>query len=107
LSAARYEVFFDPHAEIEALAAAEYIARDSPRHAARWFAGLTKAIQSLSLFPHRCAVAPETEYLNHELRHYIYKSHRIIFEIVEAGQIVRVLHIRHGARRAMGDPDER
>jgi plasmid stabilization system protein ParE len=100
-----YRVAFDPLAEIEALDAAAYIARDSPRNAARWYEGLQKAIKSLSLFPHRCAVAPEAKYLARELRHYIYKSHRVIFEIVEDDRLVRVLHIRHSARRAMGEPD--
>ncbi|HXE53024.1 MAG TPA: hypothetical protein VN541_08420, partial [Tepidisphaeraceae bacterium] len=54
-----YHVVLLPEAESEALAAAQYIAHDSPRNAAGWYAGLEKAINSLELFPHRCAIAPD------------------------------------------------
>jgi plasmid stabilization system protein ParE len=68
-----------PNARSEALEAAEYIARRAPLNAARWFAGLEKAIESLRSMPHRCGIAPETHHLNAEFRHYIHHSHRIIF----------------------------
>jgi plasmid stabilization system protein ParE len=41
-----------------------------------------------------------------DLRHYIYRSHRIIFRIEEEVGIVRILHVRHAARRTIGQPDE-
>lgn len=103
MTASRYEVFFEPDAQAEALSAARYIALDSPRNASRWYKGLERAIESLALFPHRCAIAPESKYLGRELRHYIYKSHRVIFEIDENEAIVRILHVRHGAMRAIGE----
>lgn len=87
----------------EALDAARYIARHSPRNASRWYSGLERAIESLSLFPHRCAVAPEAAYLGQQLRHYLYKSHRIIFAIDDVTRTVRILHVRHSAMRAIGE----
>jgi plasmid stabilization system protein ParE len=55
-------------------------------------------------------VAPESEILGEELRHYIYKLHRIIFRIEEKAKIVRIVHVRHSARLPLGqegpDPDK-
>jgi plasmid stabilization system protein ParE len=103
LAAPRYEVIFDLDARAEALDAAEYVARTSPRNALRWYTGLEKAIESLEIFPNRCGLAPETEFLHVELRHYIYKSHRVIFRVEESTRRVRILHIRHSKRRAIGE----
>jgi plasmid stabilization system protein ParE len=101
----RYRVFFDPEARDEALAAAEYIAARAPMAALRWYKGIERAIDSLRTLPNRCAVAPESEFLGVELRHDIYKSHRIIFRVDENARMVRVLHVRHGARRAIGEAE--
>ncbi len=98
-----YEVLFDPHAQAEAFAAADYIAQDSPERAAKWFAGFTRAINSLSTMPMRCAQARESKTLGVDLRHYIYRSHRIIFRVEEEAGIVRILHVRHAARRTIGE----
>lgn len=54
-----YVVLFDPLAKEEALEAAGYIARDSSAKAAKWFAGLEDAINSLSIMPGRCNRASE------------------------------------------------
>ena len=85
-----YRVVFLPEARLEALAAAEYIARSSPANAARWYEGLEKAIRRLELMPRRCSLAPETEFLDTHLRHYVYKSYRIIFQVEDADRTVRV-----------------
>ena len=53
--------------------------------------------------PGRCSQARESATLGLDLRHYIYHSHRIIFRIEEEAGIVRILHVRHAARRAIGE----
>jgi len=100
-----YVVVFDPHAREEALEAAGYIARFSTPNAAKWFAGLEKAIESLSTMPARCGQARESETLGLDLRQFIYHSHRIIFRIEEESGVVRVLHVRHAARQAIGETE--
>ena len=60
----RFQVIFDYDAQIEALDAAEYIARHSPQNARRWYQGLEKAIASLEILPTRCGIAPETKFLD-------------------------------------------
>jgi plasmid stabilization system protein ParE len=101
----RYQVVFLPEARLEALAAADYIANTSPSNAERWYEGLEQVIRRLEAMPRRCPRAPESTFLNDDLRHYLYKSHRIIFRVEEADRIVRILHIRHASRRAIGEPE--
>ena len=79
------------------LEAAEYIARDSDVAANRWMDGLIGVMESLSKMPRRCAIAREQAAFEIELRNLIYHSHRIIFTITE--DCVRILHVRHAARR--------
>ena len=100
-----YHVVFVPEAREEALAAAAYIAETSPMAAVRWYDGLAVAIDELGSFPLRCSVAPESEHLGEELRHVLYKSHRIIIKVEEASRTVRVLHVRHVSRQPLGSPD--
>src|SRR5262245_34350379 len=67
----------------------------------RWFVALREAIASLSTLPSRCPVASESREAPVEVRQLLYgrKPHvyRIFFAI--DGDVVRVLHIRHGRRR--------
>jgi plasmid stabilization system protein ParE len=80
----------------------------SPQTASQWYAGLLKAIDSLSLMPKRCPLARENEYLSNEIRQLIYGKgrnlYRIIFTVIEAEEIsyVRILHIRHAAQQTLG-----
>jgi plasmid stabilization system protein ParE len=71
--------------------------------AANWYNGLEDAIFTLATHPLRCPVAPEVQKLKTELRHLLHgkKPHvyRVIYQVDEKRQTVRVLHIRHGARR--------
>ena len=66
----------------------------------RWFVGLEEAIASLSTFPKRCPLAPESKQFPFEVRQLLYgrRSHvyRILFTIQD--DTVHVLHIRHGRR---------
>jgi len=99
-----YRVITTPGAEADIALAFYYIHERAPLNAKRWLRGLNKKIRDLELLPRRFGIAPETKFLGEELRHYTYKSHRIIFRIEEADRIVRVLYVRHGARRAVGEP---
>jgi plasmid stabilization system protein ParE len=54
--------------------------------------------------PERCALARENEYFEDELRQLLFKSHRIIFRVERSERIVRVLYVRHGRQRAIGEP---
>jgi plasmid stabilization system protein ParE len=72
----------------------------------RWFRGLEEAIKSLSTLPKRCKLAPENASVPFEMRQLLYgrKPHlyRILFTI--DGDVVYVLHVRHGRRRHLSEP---
>lgn len=65
----------------------------------KWYRGWKKAILSLERYPYRCPVTPESPKLRHLL--YGHKPHidRTIYSVVEKQKQVKILHIRHGARR--------
>jgi plasmid stabilization system protein ParE len=69
----------------------------------RWFAKLYEAIQSLELLPARCGLAPENKSFSSKVRQLVYgrrpHQYRILFTI--EGDVVTVLHIRHGRRDAL------
>jgi plasmid stabilization system protein ParE len=95
-----YEVELSARARSDAEEAYQYIARDWPTRAKRWYVGLLDAVESLARNPERCGIAPEGKNLGIELRQLLYGKragkYRILFEI--RGETVFVHHIRHGAR---------
>jgi toxin ParE1/3/4 len=72
----------------------------------RWFNGLEKAVEGLATLSHRCPIAPEAQRANRELRNLLYgnKPHiyRVIYEVDEPNRLIKVFHIRHGARPVPG-----
>jgi plasmid stabilization system protein ParE len=98
-----YTVEMTPTADTELRQSFMYIHGRSPRNAVRWLRGIHKAIDALEDFPNRCGIAPESEHLGERLRHYLFESHRIIFFVDEPGGVVRILRIRHGKMRAIGE----
>lgn len=100
----RYEVIITPAAEADLVESFAYIHSRAPLNAARWLCDLYKAIDGLAEF-HGHSRAPESDWLYRDLRHKIFKSHRIIFSIDDDAKRVYVHYVRHGARRAVGEPD--
>ncbi len=100
----RYTVITTPEAEASITDAFVFLAVQAPRNAERWLRGLSTAIESLELFPGRCAMARESRQTGADLRQLIYKSHRIVFRIET--EIVRVLYVRHVAQRPVGETDD-
>lgn len=109
----RYLIEISSVAEAEADSAFLRISQvTSPEQASRWYAGLLKAIESLSQMPKRCSLARENDYFTQEIRQLVYgrgrNSYRILFTIIEGDEIstVRILHIRHAAQQTLGESPE-
>lgn len=68
----------------------------TPDYPDRWFDEADEAILSLSDFPYRCALAPEDEEFEEEIRHLIVGSYRVLFTVQQ--DEVHVLHVRHDRR---------
>jgi len=99
----RYRVEFTPAAEADIEAAYAWIAAASPAAASRWFFRIRRVAAGLRTFPRRCGLAAESRHLGGEIRQFVYGDYRILFEI--EGRVVRVLHVRHGARRRLGEEE--
>ena len=60
---------------------------------------------SLAENPERFAVISESEELGKELRDVLNYSHRIVYWVKEADQVVEVLRVYHGARQPLTQKD--
>ncbi len=92
-----YLVELSTRAEQDLKNIAQRISAGESAAATRWFNGLDKAISTLESFPRRCPIIPESKTTKQGLRHLLYSSMRIIYEIDEGRELVRVITIRHSA----------
>ena len=80
-----------------------WLVERAPSQGAAWFNGLEQAILSLEQLPKRCRIAPDSfdpdqpvRVLNYGRSPHVY---RVFFTVTESAKVVRVVHIRRGARR--------
>ena len=103
----RYEVIILPAAERDISEAYEWIAERDPDAAIKWYNRLLEVIYSLDVFPERCPFAPESKFLNTEIRETFHgrrqHEYRILFTV--RTDAVYVLHVRNGARLALGESE--
>ncbi len=100
-----YLVEIMPRAERDLASIYSSINAEESDAALRWFRGLERALFTLEAMPTRCPVTPEAGHLRHLLygkKPYVY---RVIFEIDEPRKVVKILTIRHGARRELKRTD--
>jgi plasmid stabilization system protein ParE len=92
-------------AEEDAYQAFEYIRKDDLERAEEWLIGLFQKIQTLVDMPHRYTVIPESRTLGKEIRQLRYGRYRILYDIHESKEEVRILRIWHSARDAVSTDD--
>ena len=101
----RWNVIVELPAQRDIAEARLWLAEREPDAAERWFNSIYDTIGSLETFPERCPLAPESKSFNTEIREIFHgrrqHKYRILFTVSE--NEVHVLHIRHGARRALGE----
>lgn len=97
----KYKVILTPEAIQQAEKAFRWIEKRAPENAVRWYDRLLDKIYSLEDLPTRCSIAPENDAFDVEVRQLLFGNYRILFWI--DARAVRVLHIRHGARRHIGE----
>lgn len=104
----RYTVIILPTAKAEIKEAYQWIFDETPAQAAKWLSGISDAINSLSTFPERCALAPESNAFDVEVRQLLYgKKHsiyRVLFTIKD--DTVFILRVRHSSRQSITAEDE-
>ena len=98
-----YRVEIARNAEVDLEALYLWVVAAAPNQGAKWFNGLEKAVLSLDQHPRRCPIAPESIDPVHPVRVMSYgrKPHvyRVFFTVDDSARLVRVIHVRHGARR--------
>ena len=101
----RYQVIILPSAERDIGEAYEWLAEQDAETAIRWYNRLREVFFSLDTFPERYPLTPESEFLNSEIREIFHgrrqHKYRILYTVSK--NEVRVLHVRHGARLALGE----
>jgi plasmid stabilization system protein ParE len=99
-----YRIEISPSALQDVRSCYEYIAETSEGRAHQWFRGLQDAIKSLEVMPLRFSLAPESDLLGVEVRHYVYeKNYRILYTVQD--RVVKIHHMRHSARQRMNEED--
>ncbi|MBI2220154.1 MAG: type II toxin-antitoxin system RelE/ParE family toxin [Acidobacteria bacterium] len=103
----RVDIARSAEAELEALYL--WVVERAPQQGAAWFNGLERAVLSLDQHPERCPVAAASIEPDRPVRVLSYgrKPHvyRDFFTVDHNAQVVRVVHVRRGARRRP-TPDE-
>ncbi|MFQ4143988.1 type II toxin-antitoxin system RelE/ParE family toxin [Chlorogloeopsis sp. ULAP02] len=107
-----YRIDFSSIAKAEADAAfLSFSQSTTDERAQLWYQGLIKAIVSLQEMPRRCPIAREDAFFSQEIRQLLYgqgkQTYRILFTVLEDQPVptVRILHIRHGAQKTIGEPE--
>ena len=97
----RVEIGKSPEAQLEELYL--WVVERAPSQGAVWFNGLEQAILSLERHPKRCRIAAESFDPNQPVRVLNYGRsphvYRVFFTVDESAKVVRVVHIRRGARQ--------
>jgi plasmid stabilization system protein ParE len=97
----RVEIARNAEAELEQLYL--WVVARAPQQGAKWFNGLERAVLSLDQHPRRWPVAAESVDPDQPVRVLSYgrKPHvyRVFFIVDDDARLVRVVHIRRGARR--------
>jgi plasmid stabilization system protein ParE len=97
----RDRVVITARVRADAVGAFRWIAERSPAAAARWYAGLKKAIAKLDQMPERHPVAPdESEQCGITLRQALYGRRRGVYRLLFSleGDTVTLHYVRHSAR---------
>ena len=92
-----YELVYSERAKRDLIRAAEYISRDAPEAAQRWFEGFVAALETLRTNATVFGLAPESKHASAEVRQLIYRTksrraNRALYTI--AGSAVYILAIR-------------
>jgi plasmid stabilization system protein ParE len=97
----RVEIAKSAEAQLEELYL--WVVQRAPSQGAAWFNRLEQAMLSLDANPKRCPIAPESfepdrpvRVLNFGRRPHVY---RVFFTVDDTVNVVRVVHVRRGARQ--------
>ena len=96
-----FRVRLMPRAAGDANAIYRRVTEEAPLAGSRWYGKLIEALQSLDTFPERGQVVKNLSHSNRLVRRILFGRKPNVYRIYYSveGDTVRILHIRHGARR--------
>ena len=94
-----YRFIISPEASENLQSINAYIALDSPQNAARMVERILAAIETLGILPHRTVLERQSRKVKHPVRSLPVKPYMVYFRVLDEEQTIRILTIRHGARR--------
>lgn len=106
----KYTIHIQPEAESNMEEAYQWLLEKAPAYATDWFNNLVAEFRRLEVHPEKFPLAPENRFglFDREVRQMFYGKgfwkYRILFFV--EGQTVQVVHVRHGARRWLGEAGE-
>ena len=77
----------------------DYIAHDSPANADGMIKRVLDSVELFEQFPHRTVVEQQSSKIRHPVRSLPVPPYVVYFRVIERQKVVRILHVRHGARR--------
>ena len=106
----RNRIEIDPRASEDIHQALVWLGEQAPHKVEEWFDSLESEIYSLETMPERCPLAPENGRWEPELelRQLLFDRYPSIFRILFTviGDVVRILQVRHGARRYLFEAED-
>jgi plasmid stabilization system protein ParE len=101
----QYQVIITPSAKADIFETNTWFLENYPDLAENWLWGISQAVTSLSKFPERCPVSPESEVFDVVVRQLIYgkkpHTYRILFSIQE--EKVYILRVRSTKQKSISE----
>lgn len=94
-----YHLIISPEAAEDMQALHAHIAQGSPDNAAKMVERILAAIEELSAFPHRTVAQHVSPKMRQPVRSLPVRPYVVYFRVTEDPRTVRILSVRHGARR--------
>ncbi len=95
----RYRILLSKRSAKDLQEIFDYIYRDSPRNAVAVIEHILQSIETLKIFPHRNLVKGQSGRVKNPIRSLPVQSWVIFFRVRDDERVVRIVRIRHGARR--------
>lgn len=96
-----YRLVISPKFAADLASIHDRIAKDSPANAAGTASRIMDALEPTQAVPHRAPIEPQPPGLRYPVRSVAVPPYVVYFRAVDADQVVRVLRVRHGARRPL------
>lgn len=96
-----FEVKISASAEKDLVECLDFISRDSLVQAKKWFEEFESVLESLRELPACHALIPESKVIKRSLRAINHYSHRVVYEVDEAADLVYIIRVYHFARQPL------